>query len=178
MNDHVEQALKEFNHIEPKQSSKGPSKAGTIQCGQQMQHARMDNAGPLTTKEIKFIQQVTWKKVTVFAMHPKCGNASPGGVQQDRPATLPGLVQETSTPSRSPSGACSMECCCPLFCCSTKSKCGLVICRKARSTLGLGGTLAMQASKCRRADSGSQVTSSSQLHPSTKVKGDVEVSPW
>jgi hypothetical protein len=61
MDGYVEQALKEFNHIQPKQKHLGPSKIDRPDYGAKVQYVKEDLTGTLNEDQIKFIQRVTGK---------------------------------------------------------------------------------------------------------------------
>ena len=61
MDGYVEQALKEFNHIQPKQKHLGPSKIDRPDYGAKVQYVKEDITGNLNEDQIKFIQRVTGK---------------------------------------------------------------------------------------------------------------------
>ena len=61
MDGYVEQALKEFNHIIPKQQHSGPSKIERPDYGAKVQYVKEDLTNKLNEEQIKFIQRVTGK---------------------------------------------------------------------------------------------------------------------
>ena len=61
MNDCVKQALKELQHIFPKQVYLGPSKMIRPDYGQKIQYIRIDSTDPLTGPEITFKQKAVGK---------------------------------------------------------------------------------------------------------------------
>ena len=61
MDGYVEQALKEFKHVTPKQHYKGPSRIDHPTYGQKVQYVKIDNSPKLPPALIKYIQQVTGK---------------------------------------------------------------------------------------------------------------------
>ncbi|OEU20461.1 hypothetical protein FRACYDRAFT_181335 [Fragilariopsis cylindrus CCMP1102] len=61
MDGYVEQALKEFNHIIPKQLHSGPSKIDRPDYGAKVQYVKEDLTNNLDEDQIKFIQRVTGK---------------------------------------------------------------------------------------------------------------------
>ena len=61
MDGYVEQALKEFNHIIPKQLHSGPSKIDRPDYGAKVQYVKEDLTNKLDEDQIKFIQRVTGK---------------------------------------------------------------------------------------------------------------------
>ena len=61
MDGYVENALREFEHIMPKQFFYGPSKYNTPKYGQRVQYSHVDETLKLRPDAIKFIQRVTGK---------------------------------------------------------------------------------------------------------------------
>ena len=61
MDGYVEAALKEFEHMIPKQTHHGPSKVDRPYYGAKVQYVQEDNTSPLTPEEITYIKQVTGK---------------------------------------------------------------------------------------------------------------------
>eukprot|EP00536_Pseudo-nitzschia_multiseries_P018927 jgi/Psemu1/58057/gm1.58057_g len=61
MNGYVEQALKEFEHVQLTHTFAGPSRADVPAYGKKIQYAKLEDVTTLSDEEIKFIQQVTGK---------------------------------------------------------------------------------------------------------------------
>jgi hypothetical protein len=61
MDRYVEQALKKFHHIKPKQQHLGPSKIDRPDYGAKVQYVKEDVTDNLNKEQIKFVQQVTGK---------------------------------------------------------------------------------------------------------------------
>jgi hypothetical protein len=61
MDGYVEQALKEFNHIKPKQQHLGPSKIERPDYGAKVQYVKEDITAGLNDEQTKFVQPVTGK---------------------------------------------------------------------------------------------------------------------
>ena len=55
---HIQQALKEFQHVMPKNRCHAPFRHETPVCGARVQHAKVDTSEPLDTAKINFTQGV------------------------------------------------------------------------------------------------------------------------
>ena len=61
MDGYIETALRELEHVLPKQHFYGPSKHTEIRYGERVQYAPVDTAPALTPEQIKYVQRVTGK---------------------------------------------------------------------------------------------------------------------
>ena len=105
MNGYVEQALKEFEHLTPKQHYNAPSKIERPDYGQKVQYVKLDHSPAITAHQVKFIQKVTGKflfyarAIDNTMLHALNEIAASKNVQSTQDATIQFLNYAASNPN-------------------------------------------------------------------------------